>query len=301
MQSVINISKKATWIVFLSIFSIAVIANVTYAGGHGEKKAEKKGILLVAFGTSVPSAQKALDAIDKAAKDRFPETEIRWAYTSKIIRHKLAKEGKILLSPAEALAKMADEDFTHVAVQSFHSMAGAEFHDLFETAKAFQRMPEGMERVIIGRPLLSSAEDMKRVAQAILSNVPKERKKDEAVVLMGHGSHHPGNAVYAAMAYVFNKLDPNVSVGTVEGYPEIADVQEELLARGNKVAWLMPFMSVAGDHALNDMAGDEEDSWKSILSKAGIECRPVLKGTAEYPEVVDVWLDHLAGAFGHFE
>ena len=301
MQSVRNVCKKAALIGVLLVFSLVVIANVTYAGGHGEKKQEKKGILLVAFGTSVPSAQKALDAIDKAAKARFPETEIRWAYTSKIIRHKLAKQGKVMLSPAEALAKMADEDFTHVAVQSFHSMAGSEFHDVYSSAKAFQRMPEGIQSVIVGRPLLSSAEDMKRVAEAVLANVPKERKKDEAVVLMGHGSHHPGNAVYAAMAYVFNKLDPNVSVGTVEGYPEIAEVKEELLARGNKVAWLMPFMSVAGDHAVNDMAGDEEDSWKSVLSEMGIECRPVLKGTAEYPEVVEVWLDHLAGAFGHFK
>ena len=89
-------------------------------------------------------------------------------------------------------------------------------------------------------------------------------------------------------------------VGTVEGAPEIGDVKAMLQAKKIKTAYLMPFMSVAGDHARNDMAGDEDDSWKSILTAAGINCVPVLKGTAEYNGIVDIWVDHLKVLMAHF-
>jgi sirohydrochlorin cobaltochelatase len=89
-------------------------------------------------------------------------------------------------------------------------------------------------------------------------------------------------------------------VGTVEGWPEINDLIEDLKKGGLKKAYLMPLMSVAGDHARNDMVGPEENSWKSILEKEGIKCEPVLKGLAEYQEFVDIWLDHLKTAFNHF-
>jgi sirohydrochlorin cobaltochelatase len=87
----------------------------------------------------------------------------------------------------------------------------------------------------------------------------------------------------------------------VEGWPEIDEIKADLKLRRIKQAYLIPFMSVAGDHARNDMAGPEPDSWKSILEKEGIQCVPVLKGTAEYQEFVDIWVDHLRTAFEHFE
>ena len=89
-------------------------------------------------------------------------------------------------------------------------------------------------------------------------------------------------------------------MGTVEGFPEIDTIQELLEKNNIKKAWLMPFMSVAGDHAKNDMAGDEPDSWKSILTKAGIQCETVLKGIAEYDRFVDIWVDHIKEPLEHF-
>jgi len=86
----------------------------------------------------------------------------------------------------------------------------------------------------------------------------------------------------------------------VEGSQTIDDVKKMLLAKNIKKAYLMPFMSVAGDHARNDMAGDEDDSWKSILTKAGIKCVPVLKGSAEFDNIVDIWVDHLELPLEHF-
>jgi len=257
--------KKKCIIPLLAVMLIVGLCASALAGGHGHKAPKKVGILLVAFGSSVPSAQVSFENIDKKAKAAYPEIPLRWAYTSHIIRKKLAKQGKYLDSPEVALAKMQDEGFTHVAVQSLHTIGGAEYHDLRRTVGGFKLM------------------------------------KNEAVVLMGHGTHHPANAFYAALMFQLQLKDPHIFVGTVEGYPEVDLIKALLLKKNIKKAYLMPLMSVAGDHAKNDMAGDEDDSWKSILTKAGIQCVPILKGTAEYDVFVDIWVDHLGGPLSHFE
>jgi sirohydrochlorin cobaltochelatase len=200
-----------------------------------------------------------------------------------------------------ALAKMQDEKFTHVAVQSLHTIGGAEFHDLLSIVKGFEAMSGGFEKILVGYPLLATSHDLEEVRDAMLANIPDERKADEAVILMGHGTHHPSNAFYQAMAYEFQRKDPNVYMGTVEAEPSLNDIMVDLKARGTEKAWLMPFMSVAGDHVLNDMAGDDPESWKSILTKEGIEPKPVLKGTAEFDNIVDIYVNHLKKAFSHFE
>jgi sirohydrochlorin cobaltochelatase len=117
---------------------------------------------------------------------------------------------------------------------------------------------------------------------------------------MGHGTHHPSNAFYAALMFQMQLMDPNIFIGTVEGYPDIDLIKDLLLKKKIKKAYLIPFMSVAGDHAKNDMAGDEDDSWKSILTKAGIKCVPILKGSAEFDAFVDIWVDHVGGPLRHF-
>lgn len=291
--------KKLT---ILAVAALAVVFSTTvFAGGHGEKRPMKKGILLVAFGSSRPEARVSFENIDAKVKAAFPGVPVRWAYTSAIIRHKLAREeGKKLDSVALALAKMMDEKFTHVAVQSLHTIAGQEYHDLVRTTVAFKGMAGGFDKIMVGYPLLGTQKDMERVVDAIIAHIPADRNRKDAVVLMGHGTPHPGNAFYVAMQYHFQQKDANILVGTVEGTPEIDDVKAVLKAKKIKKAYLMPFMSVAGDHARNDMAGDEDDSWKSILTAAGITCVPVLKGTAEYDDVVAIWVDHLKGVLAHF-
>jgi sirohydrochlorin cobaltochelatase len=282
--------------VVICLFAVNSIAS----GGHGHKQPKKVGILLVAFGSSEASAQISFENIDRKVKQTYPGIPVRWAYTSHIIRQKLAKQGKILESPEVALAKMQDEKFTHVAVQSLHTIGGAEYHDLRRTVGAFKMMG-GFQEVILGYPLMATQEDMQRTVGAVLSAIPKERKKSEAVVLMGHGTHHPSNAFYAALMFQLQLKDPNIFVGTVEGYPEVDLIKELLLKNMVKRAYLMPFMSVAGDHAKNDMAGDEDDSWKSIITKAGIQCIPILKGTAEYDAFIDIWVDHVGAPLKHFD
>ncbi|MDX2499334.1 MAG: sirohydrochlorin cobaltochelatase [Deltaproteobacteria bacterium] len=292
--------KNKFLITFLAIWIFVWMSAPIMAGGRGQKAPKKVGILLVAFGSSKLSAQVSFENIDKKVKATYPEIPVRWAYTSTIIRKKLARQGKQLDSPEVALARMQDEGFTHVAVQSLHTIAGSEYHDLRRTVGAF-RVMGGFQRILLGNPLLATQDDMQRSVDAILKTIPREREKSEAVVLMGHGTHHPSNAFYAALMFQLQQKDPNIFVGTVEGYPEVNLIKELLLKKGIKKAYLMPFMSVAGDHAKNDMASDEDDSWKSILTKAGIQCVPILKGTAEYDVFVEIWVDHVGVPLSHFE
>jgi sirohydrochlorin cobaltochelatase len=269
--------------------------------GYGDKRPVRKGILLVAFGSTIPEAQVSFGNIERAVQESFPGVEVHWSYTSRIIIEKMARKGKHLATPEEVLAKMMREDFTHVAVQSLHTTPGEEFHGMVSNVHKFAGMSKGLKQVIVGYPLMATSEDVQRVAEAMLNIIPKERRKNDAVVFMGHGTHHPANVYYAALNYHVQKLDSNIIVGTVAGWPEIGDIKNDLKQRRVKKAFLVPFMSVAGDHARNDMAGPDEDSWKSILEKEGIKCVPVLKGTAEYQEFVEIWMDHLRSAFSHFE
>ena len=292
--------KKNILISMPAIFMFFCLCAAVLAGDHGHKTPKKVGILLVAFGSSLPGAQVSFDNIENTTKAAYPDIPLRWAYTSHIIRKKLAKQGRHLDSPEVALAKMQDEGFTHVAVQSLHTIGGAEYHDLRRTVGAFKAMG-GFQRILLGYPLLATQQDMQLAVAATLKTIPRDRQKSDAVVLMGHGTHHPSNAFYAALMWQLQLKDPNVFMGTVEGYPAADDIREILLQKKIKKAYLMPFMSVAGDHAKNDMAGDEDDSWKSIFTKAGIQCVPILKGTAEYPDFVDIWVSHIRGPLSHFD
>ena len=287
---------KASHVCGLVLVILLMFLGAQAFAGHGAERAAKKGILLVAFGTTVPEARAALDNIDTKAKARFPGLEVRWAYSSRIVRQKLAGQGLHFDSPAMALARMMDDGFTHVAVQSLQTIPGEEFHALQRTVEAFSGLPKGMEQVTLGLPLLAEPADVEACAKAVMASLPPDRNKNEAVILMGHGTHHPANIYYPGLQYSLSRLDPLVLVGTVEGAPSLDDVRAVVKAHKVKKAWLQPLMAVSGDHAVNDMAGDGDDSWKSVLAADGVACVPLLRGTAEIPAFVDIWLDHLQAA-----
>ncbi|THB69971.1 MAG: sirohydrochlorin cobaltochelatase [Desulfovibrio sp.] len=284
----------------VSCFAIMTMLVSPCLAGHGEEREAKVGILLVAFGSTIPEAREALAHVEVRVSEQYPDTEIRWAYSAALVRSILREQGLEYDSPAMALARMMEDGFTHVAVQSLHTIPGEEYHGLLQTAHAFSGMPKGMDTVLVGSPLLATAGDLQAAADAIMANLPTERTPGDAVILLGHGTHHPGDAMYAALQYHLWQRDPNVFVGTVEGVPALDDIRPILAERTITKAYLLPFMAVAGDHAINDMAGDEPDSWNSILTADGVETVCVLKGTAEYDAVVDIWLAHLASALAHF-
>ncbi|WPJ94631.1 sirohydrochlorin cobaltochelatase [Coraliomargarita algicola] len=254
----------------------------------------QRGILLVTFGSSYPEAQVAFERIDAMARKRWPDTPIYWAYTSDFIRKKLLKRGERHDAPIAAMAQMHDAGIREIAVQSLHVIAGVEYEEIVSAVDAFQSTNLAFERVTIGRPLLASAEDVYDVADLILAEAAESRAEDEALVLMGHGSgEHPADLTYLAAASVFQKRDATAFLATVEGHPTFEDLLAQLQQAGVQRAALMPFMSVAGDHARNDLAGEEPDSWKSQLEAAGIECSVILRGMGEMPALVDQWLAHL--------
>ncbi|MEF8824395.1 MAG: sirohydrochlorin cobaltochelatase, partial [Desulfohalobiaceae bacterium] len=163
-------------------------------------------------------------------------------------------------------------------------------------------MNGGLHRITLGHPLLAEPESLERVQEAILENIPAERKQDEAVIFLGHGSDHPSNAFYPAMAYIFRQADPLVFMSTVhKGAPQLEPIMAEMKQKEVDTVYIMPFMSVAGDHARNDMAGSGEGSLKSVLQKEGFEVKTVMKGMAEYDNVVGVWLGHLDQAMAHLD
>jgi len=265
--------------------------------GHDGKKEPKRAIVVAAFGTTVPEAAPAIEKMVERVKAAYPGVPVTLCYTAAMIRAKLAKDGKRVPSPAEALAALPDQGVTDVALMSLQTIPGNEYHDLLRTAAAFSRMPKGLSQVSVSAPLLFGKDDFPTVAKALLDAAPKERKPGEAVVFVGHGTDHSANMAYPALQYSLWRVDPNAFVTTVEGIPSFDDVVADLKAKGVKKAWLIPLFAVAGDHARNDMAGKEKDSLASALAAAGIEAKAVLSGTADRDAVAAVWLTHLKTTF----
>ena len=251
----------------------------------------KQGILLAAFGSSSRQGESALQLFDAQVRARFPGLAVRWAFTSLVVRERLAMERKKTDSVRKAIEKMAFERFSHVAVQPLQCIPGREYGDVLEDARALSRERNIVVRV--GTPLLHSDDDVAAAAAALLRHLPAERKKKEDVVWVGHGTDHPATARYDALARVVQRLDPLVHVGTISDDSALPRILEALHERQSRHVWLLPLLSVIGRHALSDLAGSEAHSWKSRFEAAGIACTPVLKGSAEYQGFIQIWLDHL--------
>ncbi len=261
-----------------------------------KQKETRRAILLIAFGTSVPEARRAFGEIEKQVREKYRDTEIRWAFTSKTIRTREAANGKKLDSPETALAGLMDDGFTHVAVLSLHIVPGEEFHDLKFNAERFRNMSKGIREIEVARPLLGNYDDMERLI-GVLAQKYTPANPDEGAVFIGHGnSRHPSDAIYVALNSLLMDRERRLFTGTVQGHPTPEQLIPKLKSAKIRKVRLIPLMTVAGEHARKDMAGDGAESWKSMLAKNGIESEPVFTGLAEDPDVVMIWLDHLEEA-----
>jgi sirohydrochlorin cobaltochelatase len=290
-----NCKVKKMFAVVSVVLLVCLFAGAAFA--HGHEKEQKNGILMVAFGTSVPEARVAIDNMVTAASKAFPDVEVRLSFTSNIIRRKIAKEQGIQIdTPLTALAKMQDEGFTNVVVQPTHVMPGEEYNEIAEVVAALQTVPGkyGFSRLVLGIPLLNTVDDYKAMAGILHRAYGKHTRNRGAVVLMGHGTPHPANSTYSQLQMVLNKYAPRFVVGTVEGFPELEDVQNRLSHMNASRITLVPCMIVAGDHAMNDMAGaDDPESWINILKADGYKTGAVLKGLGELEEVPLLMVEHL--------
>lgn len=251
---------------------------------------KKTAILVVSFGTSYENTrEKTIGAVEKAIKEAFPQAEVFRAFTSGMIIRKMRRSGIEIDTVSEALEKLKNSGYTRIYCQPTHIMAGEEYDDLCADAAGFASQFEVLR---IGRPLLFNTEDFPALANAL--NDVIVRSEDTAYVLMGHGTAHTANMVYPSFDYWLKRLGyANVFVGTVEGYPTLDTVLEQLSETSYTKVVLLPMMLVAGDHAQNDMAGDEEDSWRSVLSQNGYQVTVKLNGFGEYPEVQKIYVQHL--------
>ncbi|WII35985.1 sirohydrochlorin cobaltochelatase [Paenibacillus thiaminolyticus] len=250
---------------------------------------QTQAILVVSFGTSYPETRaKTIEACENKIREMFPDYDVFRAFTSNKIRKKLAvRDGLYIDTPAQALEKLKAAGYAKVIIQSLHLINGEEFEKIVSQALPYR---EQFEQLLISKPLLDSYEDYGKAIQAVKAQAPR-LAADEALVLMGHGSEHHAFSAYACLDHML--AGEPIYLGTVEGYPPLERVIEQLKAAKVRKVHLMPFMLVAGDHAINDMASDEEDSWKSQLTQQGFEAIAYLQGLGENSLIQAQFIEHI--------
>ena len=258
-------------------------------------------LLAVSFGTSYNDSRRlTIGAVEEAMEEAFPDYSVRRAFTSQIIiDHIKSRDGVAIDNVREALDRAADNGVKNLVIQPTHLMNGLEYTDLVNEAAEYA---DAFEKIAVGEPLLTSEEDFQAVMKAVTDATAEYDDGETAICLMGHGTEAESNQVYARMQETLaNAGFDNYFVGTVEAEPALEDVLEAVQAGAYKRAVLMPLMVVAGDHANNDMAGDEEDSWKTAFENAGYEVVCLVKGLGELEAVQQLFVEHVQAAADSLE
>lgn len=275
-------------------------------------------LLVVSFGTSFNDSRTAdIGGIEKALQTAYPNWSVRRAFTAQIIiNHVQARDDEKIDNMDQALQRAVDNGVKNLIVQPTHLMHGAEYDELTEAVESYK---DKFESVTIAEPLLGEVgdsddavnDDKKAVAEAITAEAVKTAGYDSlevaeadgtAFVFMGHGTSHTAKISYSQMQSQMNDLGyDNVFIGTVEGKPEdtaCEAVIEKIKEAGYKKVVLRPLMVVAGDHANNDMAGDDEDSWKSQFEASGAfdKIDTQIAGLGEISAIQDLYVAHTKAA-----
>lgn len=278
-----------------ALMNATEIGVLSYTNSDFKSSVNKDAILVMSFGTTYKETRaKTIDATINAIKNANPTYKVVTAFTSHIIIDRIKKkEGKVYPTPEEALAQLKKEGYTRVALVSLDVIPGIEYaynRGVFEHAK------KDFKSVSLGTSLLywqgqeEQRDDIEDFINALKNDITTN-SKDEAVLLLAHGTPQPANAYYSVIQAKLNEMGyDNVYVYTVEGWPNLETVMPKLKAKGIKKVKLQPIMMVAGDHANNDMAGDEPDSHKSILTKEGFSVSVTLKGLGENPQIRDLYV-----------
>jgi len=275
-------------------------------------------ILVVSFGTSYnDSRTEDIGGIEKAIIDAYPDWSVRRAFTAQIIiNHVQARDEEYIDNVDQALDRAVANGVKNLVIQPTHLMHGAEYDELMESVEKYS---DKFESVIVSEPLLGIVgkdekevnDDKELVAKAVVSAAVKgagfesaedANRNGTSFVLLGHGTSHTAKVTYSQMQTMMGNLGyNNVYIGTVEGEPEETEVNEVINAVKEDEAKnivLRPLMVVAGDHANNDMAGDDEDSWKSLFAASNsfdkIDCQ--ISGLGRIPEIQQIYVNHIKDA-----
>lgn len=254
----------------------------------------KKALLVISFGTSYESTrQKNIAACERQLAACWADRELFRAFTSEMIIRKLRqRDGLLIDNPQQALQRLAEAGYQDVAIQSLHIINGDEYEKIAREVRACRHR---FQRLVLGKPLLSSYADYQQLQLALQAQMPP-LAADERVVFMGHGASHHSFSAYACLDHVMAAQNIPALVGAVESYPEIDGLIARLRQQQVRKVHLMPLMLVAGDHAINDMASSEPDSWRSQMAQAGIETQCWLQGLGENPMIRQMFVDHLDAA-----
>lgn len=317
--------KLKAVILAVAVLFLCTAGNIQASGDY--KVEHKNAIVLAMFGTTVePALQNLLNIREKVMKE-YPDTLVRVSFTSNIIRniwqHRAEDPEYIKAHPEipedilhvktmlATIADLQNEGYDTIIIQPTHVSMGEEYLDLHTYANGLMSMGtvkkpkyKPFHKVVLSRPLLGTygtdhpyVEDIVTTAKALAEDAKFAAKNKAGLVYMGHGNEFmPSGGANVEFANKMRAMYPDVVtvVGSVEGFPGLDEVIEELKLRGVKKVVLQPFMVVAGDHAMNDMASDEDDSWKTLLTKAGFEVVLVVKGLGINDKIADIYVSHIA-------
>jgi sirohydrochlorin cobaltochelatase len=259
----------------------------------------KQGILLAGAGSAHRGAATSLEHILRRVRQRWPGLPCVAARTSGGHGRSGAPSSPSAFVPSAetGLDRLAELGVTHAVIQSLHIIPGQEYHRLLRLAQE-RRRAEVFERVEVGFPLLGGEADIEAVARAVLRVAPERGEGGQAVLLMGHGTGHPGHDYYPALAERLTQLDPRVFMATMDREPGLDAVLARLEDLGARKVFLLPLLFGAGTHASRDLAGHggQASSWRARLEERGVACEPVLKGAGEYDAFADIWMAHLEQA-----
>jgi len=255
----------------------------------------------VSFGTSYnDSRRETIGAIEKAMQTAFPDYSVRRAFTSQIIiDHVKDRDGVTIDNVEQALERAVNNGVKTLVVQPTHLMNGLEYEELTDELAKYS---DSFEKIAIGDPLLTSDADFEAVMTAITDATKDAADGKTAICFMGHGTTADSNSVYSKMQTLLTDKGFNdYYVGTVEATPSLDDVLAAVQKGNYEKVILRPLMIVAGDHANNDMAGDEDDSWKSTFEKAGYTVDCQVEGLGQLEAIQQLFVEHAKAAVASAE
>ena len=269
----------------------ASLDNIRNQDEIGEKE-----LLVLSFGTSFNDSRRlTIGAIVDSLEKAFPDYSVRRGFTANIVIDHVNRRDGFLIDDVEASLKRAESNGVKtLVVQPTHLMNGLEYNDI---SKEVGSHADSFDKVVFGEPLLTSDEDFKRVEQAIVDWTKEYDDGKTAICFMGHGTEAESNGVYQKMQELLTTDGhTNYFIGTVEAAPSLDDVMAAVKEGGYERVVLEPLMVVAGDHAHNDMAGDEEDSWKSAFEAEGYKVECLMRGLGENEAIRQIYIDHAKAA-----
>lgn len=246
-------------------------------------------ILMVSFGTvNSETRKKSIDAVAQTLQQAYPQFELRQAFTSSMVTHRLAKQGILMDDVPTALENLKQQGCKQLYILPTHLFPGEEYHKFLSQLEPFR---DAFPQLSVANPLLCDDHDRKAIASFLQKNYALS--DEEALLLMAHGSEHDIREHYLALDSQLKRHSSQMFLAAMEGEPAFEAILSQLLEQGFRKVKLLPLMLSAGAHAVKDMAGEQESSWKNCCLSAGLETDCILTGLGEAAEIRQLYLHHL--------